>query len=318
MPATSNAGVVTLLLLASLTACCCKGIQDESLLGKVEHADADNATTAGVAGAVTTPEPRNDTRVEVTSQANTLRDGSASSEKASSSGWDTAYKLLYETFSYPEAKELEALLPLPSTYLTRKQRRDRKGDHDEHRKKEEQRQHATRELTYRTVSSDDGSGDHAIDRKEDAYDDRGDPGSSESSSQSEEEEDARLSGDPLDEDDDDDEAETGDDDDDVVKQKTSSTPSPSPSKAHRRTERSVPATGTLLPPPRRPWKEHGKDFGLPVPEDRWSKHVAAKRREAQLIRRNLQDQLRMKALQWRQKENHFHQRYKPAIPAGTI
>ncbi|KAL3212255.1 hypothetical protein MRX96_036017 [Rhipicephalus microplus] len=107
------------------------------------------------------------------------------------------------------------------------------------------------------------------------------------------------------------------DDEEVVKT-SSSTPSPLPSKAHRRTERSVPVTGTLLPPPRRPWKEHGKDFGLLVPEDRWSKHVAAKRREAQLIRRNLQDQLRMKALQWRQKENHFHRRYKPAIPAGTI
>nr|XP_037275923.1 uncharacterized protein LOC119168632 [Rhipicephalus microplus] len=173
---------------------------------------------------------------------------------------------------------------------------------------------------HRTVSSDEGSGDHVIDHKDDAYDEGGDPGSSESSSQSEEEEAVgRVFGNPL-EDDNDDEAEMSDDDgDEVVKQKTSSsTPSPLPSKAHRRTERSVPVTGTLLPPPRRPWKEHGKDFGLLVPEDRWSKHVAAKRREAQLIRRNLQDQLRMKALQWRQKENHFHRRYKPAIPAGTI
>ncbi|XP_075722162.1 uncharacterized protein LOC119168632 [Rhipicephalus microplus] len=320
MPATLNGAAATLFLLASLTACYCKGAQEQSLLGKVELADTDNATTAGVDRAVTTPEPRNDTRIEVTSQASSLRDGGTSGVTSLSSGWDTAYKLLYETFSYPEAKELEALLPLPSTYLTRKQRRDRKGDHGEPRKKEQQRQHAARELTYRTVSSDEGSGGHAIDHKDDAYDEGGDPGSSESSSQSEEEEAVgRVFGDPL-EDDNDDEAEMSDDDsDEVVKQKTSSsTPSPSPSRAHRRTERSLPVTGTLLPPPRRPWKEHGKDFGLLVPEDRWSKHVAAKRREAQLIRRNLQDQLRMKALQWRQKENHFHQRYKPAIPAGTI
>ncbi|KAL3250676.1 hypothetical protein MRX96_055422 [Rhipicephalus microplus] len=99
-----------------------------------------------------TSEPRNDTRIEVTSQASSLRNGGASDATSLSSGWDTAYKLLYETFSYPEAKELEALLPLPSTYLTRKQRRDRKGDHGEPRKKEQQRQHATRELTYRHVS----------------------------------------------------------------------------------------------------------------------------------------------------------------------
>ncbi|XP_050037635.3 uncharacterized protein [Dermacentor andersoni] len=315
MPATFSAGVVTFFLLASLTACCCKGTQEESLLAKVEHADTDNVTTAGVAGAVTTPEPRNDTRIEVTSQANSVRGGSASVPKVSSSGWDTVYKLLYETFSYPEAKELEALLPLPSTYLTRKQRRDRK---DDGRKKEQQ--HATRELTYRTVGNDDGSGDHPSDPKDGgAYDEGGDPGSSESSSQSEEEEEveeARESGDPYDEDDDDDDSEMADD---VVKQKTasSSTAAPSSSKTHRRTERSVPATGTLLPPPR-PWRERGKDFGLPVPEDRWSKHVAAKRREAQLIRRSLQDQLRMKALQWRQKENHFRQRYKPAVATGTI
>lgn len=322
MPVPFSAGVVTFFLLASLTACCCKGTQEESLLAKVEHADTDNVTTAGVAGAVTTPEPRNDTRTEVTSQANSLRDGSASGPKASSSGWDTVYKLLYETFSYPEAKELEALLPLPSTYLTRKQRRDRKDDND---RKKEQQQHATRELTYRTVGTDDGSGDHPTDPKDGAYDQGVDPGSSESSSQSEEEEDGeeeeegRESGDPYAEDDDDDDgAEMADD---IVKRKTassSSTAAPSSSsKAHRRTERSVPATGTLLPPPR-PWRERGKDFGLPVPEDRWSKHVAAKRREAQLIRRSLQDQLRMKALQWRQKENHFHQRYKPAVATGTI
>ncbi|KAH7941990.1 hypothetical protein HPB49_019293 [Dermacentor silvarum] len=215
-----------------------------------------------------TPEPRNDTRTEVTSQANSLRDGSASGPKASSSGWDTVYKLLYETFSYPEAKELEALLPLPSTYLTRKQRRDRKDDND---RKKEQQQHATRELTYRhvskivTVGTDDGSGDHPTDPKDGAYDQGVDPGSSESSSQSEEEEDGeeeeegRESGDPYAEDDDDDDgAEMADD---IVKRKTassSSTAAPSSSsKAHRRTERSVPATGTLLPPPR-PWRERGK------------------------------------------------------------
>ncbi|XP_065306828.1 uncharacterized protein [Dermacentor albipictus] len=263
MPATFSAGVVTIFLLASLTACCCKGTQEESLLAKAEHADTDNVTTAGIAGAVTTAEPRNDTRIEVTSQANSPRGGSASVPKVSSSGWDTVYKLLYETFSYPEAKELEALLPLPSTYLTRKQRRDRK---DDGRKKEQE--HATRELTYRTVGNDEGSGDNPSDPKDGgAYDEGGDPGSSESSSQSEEEEEeARESGDPYDEDeDDDDDSEMADD---VVKQKaaSSSTAAPSSSKAHRRTERSVPATGTLLPPPR-PWRERGKDaFVRPMHE----------------------------------------------------
>ncbi|KAL1471597.1 hypothetical protein MTO96_039860, partial [Rhipicephalus appendiculatus] len=217
------------------------------------HRDIEQNGTSSLI--VSTPEPRNDTRIEVTSPASSVRDGGASGAKASSSGWDTAYKLLYETFSYPEAKELEALLPLPSTYLTRKQRRDRKGDHGEPRKKRRNSESTPpgNSRTGTTVSSDDGSGDHAIDRKDDAYDEGGDPGSSESSSQSEEGE----------------------------------------------------ADGRLT-------------LACQCPRTVGRKHVAAKRREAQLIRRNLQDQLRMKALQWRQKENHFHQRYKPAIPAGTI
>ncbi|KAK8765117.1 hypothetical protein V5799_032274, partial [Amblyomma americanum] len=208
-------------------------------------------------------------------------------------------------------KELDALLPLPTSYLTLKQRRtDRKDDG----RKKEQRQHTSRELTYRTVSDggEDGSGDHSAEEHSAHHEQREeeeeeDPGSSESSSQSDED-------DPEGDDDE------GEDRPEAANAKrtaaaASSTPA-APSKAHRRTERAV-ASGSQLPPPR-PWLEHGKEFGLPVREDRWSKHVAAKRREAQLIRRSVHDQLRMKALQWRQKENRFHQRYKPATGPALV
>lgn len=297
MPLAFKTGVVTFILAASLTVLKAKvaGPHEPSItrehLGSVENKTTTSAETT------TAPEAKNDTRsVELSPDSRSLRDDSAPSAK-SASGWNTVYKLLYETFSYPEAKELDVLLPLPTSYLTVKPR----GDQEEYRKQ------ASRQLTYRTVSGDkredNGSGKQSGNRQK--YDEDGSSGSSSSGSSGESEQF---------EDEDDDEAEAAADavPDAMPKPAgtTPSTPSPS-SKPHRRLARAAP--GSKLPPLSRSWREHGRDFGLPVREDRWLKHVSAKRREAQLIQRDLRNQLRAHARQWRQREgNRFHQRYMPA------
>lgn len=58
-----------------------------------------------------------------------------------------------------------------------------------------------------------------------------------------------------------------------------------------------------------PWHEDGKDFGLPVQDDRWEKHVSGKARDTQFLKKNLQAQLSRRKQQWRQekqlrKRNH--------------
>lgn len=207
------------------------------------------------------------------------------------------YKLLYETFSYPEAKELDALLPLPTSYLIAKPPEDQEESQNQNR------QLASRQLTYRTVSGsrseDNGSGKLPGSRQKDDGDSQGSSGSSSGGSSGESEQFE-----------DDDGAEEVSDTKPKSTVTPSSTQSPS-SKPHRRLERAV--SGSKLPPLPRSWREHGRDFGLPVREDRWLKHVSAKRREAQLIQRGLRDQLRARAQQWRQHEgNRFHQRYMSA------
>lgn len=249
----------------------------------------ENKTNAS-AEPTTAPEARNDTRsAELVPDTHSPRDDNAPTSK-SASGWKTVYKLLYETFSYPEAKELDALLPLPTSYLTA----NRRGDQGDSRNQDRQQASMT---VSGSRSEGNGGGKLSGSRQKDDGDSQGSSGSSSSSGESEQFED-------------DDGAEQVSDTKPKPTVTPSSTQSPS-SKPHKRLERA--ASGSKLPPLPRSWREHGRDFGLPVREDRWLKHVSAKRREAQLIQRGLRDQLRARAQQWRQHEgNRFHQRYTPA------
>lgn len=294
-------GVVTFILASSLTVLKAKVAGPQELSIAREHLGSVENKTATSAETTTAPEARNDTRsTDLAPDSGSVRGDSAASSK-SASGWNTVYKLLYETFSYPEAKELDVLLPLPTSYLTVKSQGDQKDIQNQ------DRQQTSRQLTYRTVSggkSGDNGGGKLPGRRQTGDD--GDQGSSGSSSSGSSGESEQF------EEEDDDEAEAAADvrSDAIPKSTVTPYSTPSPPKPHRRIERA--ASGSKLPPLSRPWQEHGRDFGLPVPEDRWLKHVSAKRREAQLIQRGLRDQLRARARQWRQKEGHrFHQRYVP-------
>lgn len=219
------------LTSAGLTAACFDG--DGRGDCRNDSAAADDVTAV--------PNARNETRDSVSGEAGgehremSKLDGKGSAQGTRLNDRDTVYKMLYETFSFPESTELDALRASRFSQPGRKPRARKKRSYQE--------------LRYRTVG-----------------------------------EDGRRTAPNV-----------------VEVDLRNNVRSPTgleraPREAHAGADP--------------PWHEDGKDFGLPVQDDRWEKHVSGKARDTQFLKKNLQAQLSRRKQQWRQekqlrKRNHL-------------